>query len=1117
MALIDKLSAIGDAIREKTGTVEKLTLDEMPSMISQISGGGDSVENFINFYDWDGALLHQYTLPEFAKLEGLPNGPDNLLGHEFVEWNYDFPTIVSMNSHVNVSAIYNQITVEKTEEETEEPVFVDQTKLRIHLTRPTSVTLYIRQSVSNGVSIYWGDGESSGAGTNYGSSNISVSHKYALPGDYEIAFVLSDTCTLTLGWNSKNYCVIGSASSLNGALTILTGAEIDTRTTILSSGAFRYCYNLESVVFGDGPDRNIPTYAFQCCYGLETIRLHTSVTGINDYAFESCSCLTKIDVPASCKSIGAASFRYCRSLYEARIGTSAIGSEAFRYCSALRRISFAEIVTTISSYAFGDCENLESIIIPNSVKSIGNYAFQNCYSLSEVALPAGLATIGTAVFSGCSMLQNIALPNTLTSILDSAFSGCTALRFIGFPKNTISISNSAFSNCQSLRNAVFSQNMQTIQSAAFYGCTALEYIILPSSMGSVANRAFNGCSCVKNVVIPSAIAEINGMLTELYPFSKYLKKIYDTMLTGGLPIKDYAFYKCLYVERAAVNGAAESIGQYAFANNPVLRAAMIPYGVKTIGAYAFNYDYQLWDLSLPESLTGLGDYAFRGCKSLERVVFPENLNRSGIAVLNESGVKKVTIKSSNFTLSDNALAVCRRLKEIVAPRAATLVLGQGAFSSSMIEEVKDLPINTSIVGQQLFENCHALNYADLSTATITATAYLFRYCYALRNVVLPASLTNIGQEMFRDCRSLKEITLPDRVTSLYTGAFNGCVNLRRIDLGENLYTINSDAFVSCHSLREIKIPPSVVNLYNCFNNCYGLEKIWMYPINVPSSNTTSLGGSLASNYVIYVPKGHMDEYAAKYTSHAGHFEEFEFIIPQRSKPTKYILLSDTTCVIRANFIHSYFDEDQTFTISAVYDGTNLQNIENIQFDYVNSTISFDFTRSEDFNYSAVDSLSIHIDVDGKDISCDMNVTVKYLDTDLYLEYEVVHVSGYQFTEKADGYWKSGNENVHNSYSLCKIVFRTSAQTLYLDCYNSGELNYDYGIVSNIDCTLQSGSNSDSGDNVKRSFHGFAGNETLEFSVNDADEHFIYCKYRKDGSVNSGSDCFKFKVRSLYDA
>lgn len=40
MALINKLSAIGDAIREKTGKEDLLTLDQMPEEIKGISGGG---------------------------------------------------------------------------------------------------------------------------------------------------------------------------------------------------------------------------------------------------------------------------------------------------------------------------------------------------------------------------------------------------------------------------------------------------------------------------------------------------------------------------------------------------------------------------------------------------------------------------------------------------------------------------------------------------------------------------------------------------------------------------------------------------------------------------------------------------------------------------------------------------------------------------------------------------------------------------------------------------------------------------------------------------------------------------------------------------------------------
>ena len=40
MALTDKLTAIGNAIREKTGGTDLLTLDQMPAEISNIQGGG---------------------------------------------------------------------------------------------------------------------------------------------------------------------------------------------------------------------------------------------------------------------------------------------------------------------------------------------------------------------------------------------------------------------------------------------------------------------------------------------------------------------------------------------------------------------------------------------------------------------------------------------------------------------------------------------------------------------------------------------------------------------------------------------------------------------------------------------------------------------------------------------------------------------------------------------------------------------------------------------------------------------------------------------------------------------------------------------------------------------
>ncbi len=53
MALIEKLSAIGNAIREKTGGTELLTLDQMPGEIAGIETGGNGGIGAVKFIDVD--------------------------------------------------------------------------------------------------------------------------------------------------------------------------------------------------------------------------------------------------------------------------------------------------------------------------------------------------------------------------------------------------------------------------------------------------------------------------------------------------------------------------------------------------------------------------------------------------------------------------------------------------------------------------------------------------------------------------------------------------------------------------------------------------------------------------------------------------------------------------------------------------------------------------------------------------------------------------------------------------------------------------------------------------------------------------------------------------------
>ncbi|MGN0735207.1 MAG: leucine-rich repeat domain-containing protein [Anaerovoracaceae bacterium] len=1126
MALIEKLTAIGDAIREKTNTSEKITLDEMPHMISMISGeGGGDIKPYVNFYDWDGTLLHQYTLSEFSKLESLPELPDNLPGHTCVEWNYDIASILEMQTHVNVAAIYNQNDADtNTEEQSTDPLYVDGTKLYLHVTSPTTVTLYIRQSVTNGVSIYWGDGESSGAGVKYGTSNISVSHSYQ-PGDYTITFVLEDECKLTLGWQNSSYSVMSSSGLSSSASTksalCLVRAEVDLRNTILSAYTFQYCLNLESVIIGDGTATVLPSYTFRQCRRLNNVVLSNSITAISSYAFTICNSLQSIIIPESVKSIDSYAFEYCYSLTDVEIPGSVktVNSHAFRDCYSLKSVSCQNGTETIGPNAFYRCYALMSVSLPNTVKTINSGAFTDCRALKEVMLPSGISTIANDLFNGCSMLEHIKIPGSVTTIGQNAFNACISLRFVAFPKSVIKIGSTAFNGCSSLRNAVFSDNLQTIETQAFNGCISLEYIILPGSVSSIATQCFVSCMCVKNVVVPETLEGMTGILKTCYVENPKLANVYKTALDNCSAIRDRSFEGCLYIEKANIRGAIDTVGSYAFSSNPVLKQAVIAYGVNSIKDGAFVNCYVLGDVDFPESLVSILASAFSGCRGMRHLNIPENVTSFGSSAFASTGLESAKITAETVDLQSGFFSGSYNLSELDFTGVKKLTLRASAFNGTGLKEVGNLPKETTISGQQVFEYCRQLVSADISGTDITESSYLFRYCYSLKNVYLPNKLQMIGQQMFHQCYSLKEITIPENVTTIMVDAFNSCCVLKSVDfLGVELVSIGSNAFYQCFALEKISIPPHVSNMVSCFTGCYSLEHIYMYPLKVPEGNTTSIGSNLSTDYIIHVPKGSLEDYEAKWTAHAGHFEEFEFMVADKKTYTKYVLLSDTSARIKNAFTHSQFDEGQTFTITLDYGGTNLTNISNPVFDYENSVISFDFDRSESFSYDAVENLNVSIAVDGKDISCEFSATLKYADTDIVLEYSIEHVSGYRFSERSDGYYESTNQGVNGSYALCKLVFHTTSPFLYIDCISDGEANCDFGIVSNIDCILTSNTNSDTGTNVKKNFTGQPDRkeETLEYEITDNDEHFIYLKYRKDGSAHRGADSLKFKVRSIYD-
>ena len=120
---------------------------------------------------------------------------------------------------------------------------------------------------------------------------------------------------------------------------------------------------------------------------------------------------------------------------------------------------------------------------------------------------------------------------------------------------------------------------------------------------------------------------------------------------------------------------------------------------------------------------------------------------------------------------------------------------------------------------------------------------------------------------------------------------------------------------------------------------------------------------------------------------------------------------------------------------------------------------------------------------------------------------------YDFTKTSDGYYTSQNAGVHSSYSYGGFKFNfTQPTTITIRCISYGEAEHDYGIVSNLDTSLDWDNNADT-TGVKKAFSGE--NESSSSYVDltmtvPPGSHFITFKYIKDSSVHKNGDYFKIK-------
>lgn len=115
-----------------------------------------------------------------------------------------------------------------------------------------------------------------------------------------------------------------------------------------------------------------------------------------------------------------------------------------------------------------------------------------------------------------------------------------------------------------------------------------------------------------------------------------------------------------------------------------------------------------------------------------------------------------------------------------------------------------------------------------------------------------------------------------------------------------------------------------------------------------------------------------------------------------------------------------------------------------------------------------------------------------------------------------GYYVSTNNGVSNSAAICRVNFNFETSCLVTIQYiNYAEATYDYGVFGNVDTTLNTSYNNNTGAyyTCSASSDNTSTSKTLTYTI-PAGSHYIDIKYRKDQATNSNNDNLQWKISNI---